>query len=166
MRGRDARALGNDLLIPSLRIVESWEAEDGDIYYLCRMAVADYCGLTEDIRLGRLRTDPAYDGSRMGVGWPIRFKVAECGWEDEEYNYWPYHCTEILEIPPSGDGKGDIPYLAKMCEGYPGLLERMKDYDEDDYIRDILPSSIAHDRDALLKTYLAYFGFELQIDRP
>ena len=159
LRNRDARQ--GDLLIPSLRIIEIWDAENGDTFYLCLMATADYYGLAEDVRQNRLYIDPTDDSrGEIGLGYPVRFRIARAGWrESDAYNYWPYHCTEILEMPPSSDGKGDIPYISKMCEGFPGLLERMLNYDESDYIRDVLPPSIAHDKNALLEVYLEHFGF-------
>jgi hypothetical protein len=149
-----------DLRIPSLRLVDTWDAEDGDAYYLCWSAQVYYPRLAEAIRLG----EPyAYSYNDMNIRL-IRFRIKDTSeWGYHEFKYPQYQCVEILYTPD-----GETNFSPDMFAGFPGSLERMqqiKSGNQDDYIRDILPPEIARDYCALLETYLEYYGYDIPVTR-
>ena len=149
-----------DLRIPSLRLIETWEAEDGDTYYLCWSAQMYFPRLAESIRLGE-----PYAGSYNDMNIRlIRFKIKDTlDWGFMEFKYPQYQCVEILYSP---DGETD--FSPDKFEGFPGSPERIsqiKSGNQEDYIRDILPAEIARDYFALLESYLEYYGFDIPIAR-
>jgi len=147
----------SNLLIPSLRLIETWDAEGGDTYYLCWSAQFDYRGLADAIRLGEPYR-PHYLDMNIRL---IRFRIKDTAdWGYNEFKYPGYQCVEILY---TADGEND--FAPNKLEGFPGSPERLQriGIDDYDYIRDILPASIARDYYALLKAYLEYYGFTLPI---
>ena len=148
------------LMIPSLRLIETWEAEDGDNYYLCWSSQFRYLDLAKAIELGE-EFDESYGyfdyNTRL-----IRFKVKDISdWGYNEFMFSKYQCVEILYSP---DGETD--FSPDKLEGFPGSqerLQRIKEWNQNDYIRDILPADIARDYFALLAVYLEYYNFSLSI---
>ncbi len=141
-----------DLLLPSLRLIDTWDAEDGGVYYLCFMRHIDYYELAKFIINGAEYFDPFDDGTGVGLGAVVRFKVVK---DDFSY-YYEWACTELLENPPSGDGGYAI---RSMCGDHTELADRIINSPKDvPYIRDILPS--AGDKAALLDIYLKYFQLD------
>ena len=149
-----------DLRIPSLRLIETWEAEDGDTYYLCWSAQMYYPRLAESIRFGEPYAD-SYNDLNIRL---IRFKIKDTSdWGFLEFKYPQYQCVEILYTPD-----GETNFTPDKFECFPGSPERISRIisgDQDDYIRDILPSGIAHDYYALLESYLEYYGFDIPTAR-
>ena len=149
------------LVIPSLRLIETWEAEDGDNYYLCWSAQIYYPDLAKAISLGDSyeKTDWDYN-IRL-----IRFKVKNTlDWGYLEFMFPHYQCVEILYTPDGEGGDSSPDNLA----GFPGSqdqMQRIRECDQDYYIRDILPAEMARDYYALLEAYLEYYDFALPVIR-
>jgi len=142
-----------NLLIPSLRIIEIWEAEDGDTYYLCWSTQMYYPGLVEAIKSGESYNN-SYSDMNIRL---IRFKIKNTlDWGYFEFTYPEFQCVEILY---SADG--ETTWDPDKFKGFPGSSERIqqiKEGNQEDYIRDVLPDDIARDYHALLQKYLEYYG--------
>ena len=155
-------AKSGHLLIPSLRLIDEWDAGDGATYYLCFAAYLDYYDLAETLMAGDTYKDPAYDGSDFFLGGLIRFKVTSFPLDEGSVqNFWGFQETEILESPPWGTN-GE--HIRTLCGDRPiaqTLLDaenRPGGYSSDfPYIRDILPSEYAHSKTALLEVYLEHY---------
>lgn len=140
------------LALPSLRLIDTWEAEDGGTYYLCFMRRIDYYDLAKFLKNNTSYNDPFYDGSGVSLGELVRFKI----FKDEFSYYYDWSCTELLESFPSDDGGYSIRY---MCGDNVELADMIINTPKDvPYIRDILPS--ADDKEALLNIYLDYFRLQ------
>ena len=144
------------LFIPSLRLIETWESDDGDTYYLCWVAQMRYLSLAETIRSGAPYVDMSGD---MNIRL-IRFKIKDMfEWGYFEFKFPEFQCVEIIYT-----ADGENIWGPDMFEGFPGnqeRIQRIRGGDYEDYIRDILPAEIALDYYALLETYLEYYGFTL-----
>lgn len=141
-----------DLLLPSLRLIATWDAEDEGTYYLCFMRKMDYYDLAKFVKSGTDYFDPFDDGSGVGLGEVVRFKIIK----DNSNYYYDWACTELLENPPAGDGGYAI---RRMCGDKKDLAEKIINSPKEvSYIKDILPS--ADNKTELLEIYLKYFQFK------
>lgn len=158
------------LLLPSLRLLSSWDSNDGAKYYLCLMATYDFYNLSPWLKENAdIPFKNPYDvGSITGKvgGILVRYKVAEFDPNEKTsyhaYDFGRFQCLEILEQPPYGD---DNESIRDMCSNNPELCQQLinannapgGDMESVPYIRDILPN--AHDKAQLLEQYLNYFCF-------
>jgi len=151
------------LLIPSMRLLDEWDAGDGSTYYLCHWVQYDYYELAQLLLDGGTIDELINGGPGYSItGGLIRFKVTPMHYSGAVESYWGFKAVEILESPPWGTNGGDI---KELCGGRPiadSLYEAYNVPDGNDvwsipYLRDILPDEYAFDMHALLQIYLDYY---------
>jgi len=144
------------LYIPSLRLLDEWDAGDGATYYLFHAVVYHYYDMAQRLRDGN--TNPGATSSPGGL---MRIKLTPKSSNGSVENYWGFEAVEILESPPWGTGGADIQTLCGTRPIADFLLEAYfknnSNVETFPHIRDILPSEYAFDHAELLAAYLKFF---------